>query len=189
MNRTKTTGVLFTVGIFAGSFMLFLLMQPMVGKILLPLLGGAPAVWTTCMLFFQTALLAGYLYADKSIALLGCNRQSVLHLMLMIGSWLLLPVSIDTAGLETAHASPASWLLSRLTASIGLLFFLLAANAPLLQRYYSQSGQPDADSPYFLYSASNAGSLLALLAFPFILEPLMGAGDIRRLWSAEFYYC
>jgi len=185
MNRTKTTGVLFTVGIFAGSFMLFLI-QPMVGKILLPLLGGAPAVWTTCMLFFQTALLAGYLYADKSIALLGCNRQSVLHLMLMIGSWLLLPVSIDTAGLETAHASPASWLLSRLTASIGLLFFLLAANAPLLQRYYSQSGQPDADSPYFLYSASNAGSLLALLAFPFILEPLMGAGDIRRLWSAGY---
>ncbi len=185
MNRTKTTGVLFTVGIFAGSFMLFLI-QPMVGKILLPLLGGAPAVWTTCMLFFQAALLAGYLYADKSIALLGCNRQSVLHLMLMIGSWLLLPVSIDTAGLETAHASPASWLLSRLTASIGLLFFLLAANAPLLQRYYSQSGQPDADKPYFLYAASNAGSLLALLAFPFILEPFMGAGDIRRLWSAGY---
>jgi len=185
MNKTKTTGVLFTVGIFAGSFMLFLI-QPMVGKILLPLLGGAPAVWTTCMLFFQAALLAGYLYADKSIALLGCNRQSVLHLMLMIGSWLLLPVSIDTAGLETAHASPASWLLSRLTASIGLLFFLLAANAPLLQRYYSQSGQPDADKPYFLYAASNAGSLLALLAFPFILEPFMGAGDIRRLWSAGY---
>ncbi len=185
MNKTKTTGVLFTVGIFAGSFMLFLI-QPMVGKILLPLLGGAPAVWTTCMLFFQAALLAGYLYADKSIALLGCNRQSVLHLMLMIGSWLLLPVSIDTAGLETAHANPASWLLSRLTASIGLLFFLLAANAPLLQRYYSQSGQPDADNPYFLYAASNAGSLLALLAFPFILEPFMGSGDIRRLWSVGY---
>lgn len=79
MNKTKTTGVLFTVGIFAGSFMLFLI-QPMVGKILLPLLGGAPAVWTTCMLFFQAALLAGYLYADKSIALLGCNRQSVLQI-------------------------------------------------------------------------------------------------------------
>ncbi len=187
MNKTKTTGVLFTVGIFAGSFMLFLI-QPMVGKILLPLLGGAPAIWTTCMLFFQAALLAGYLYADRSIALLGCNRQSVLHLMLMIGSWLLLPVSIDTAGLETAHASPASWLLSRLTTSIGLLFFLLAANAPLLQRYYSQSGQPDADNPYFLYSASNAGSLLALLAFPFMLEPFMGAGDIRRLWSVGYIF-
>ncbi len=185
MNRIKTTGALFTIGIFAGSFMLFLI-QPIVGKILLPLLGGAPAVWTTCMLFFQAALLAGYLYADKSIALLGCNRQSVLHLMMMIGSWLLLPVSIDTAGLETAHASPANWLLSRLTASIGLLFFLLASNAPLLQRYYSQSGQPDAENPYFLYAASNAGSLLALLAFPFILEPFMGADSIRRLWSAGY---
>lgn len=165
--------------------MLFLI-QPMVGKILLPALGGAPAVWTACMLFFQAALLAGYLYAEKSIKLLGCARQSMLHLMLMVGSWLLLPVNINLSGVELAHASPVSWLISRLTFSIGLLFFLLAANAPLVQRYYAQSGQPDANDPYFLYSASNAGSLLALLAFPLVLEPLMGAVHLRQLWSAGY---
>ncbi|MDD3148694.1 MAG: hypothetical protein PHD82_15475, partial [Candidatus Riflebacteria bacterium] len=113
------TRALFSLTISAGSFMLFLI-QPMVGKILLPALGGAPAVWTACMLFFQTALLAGYLYAEKSIRLLGCARQSMLHLMLMIGSWLLLPVNINLSGVELAHASPVSWLIGRLTLSIGL---------------------------------------------------------------------
>ncbi len=181
------TRALFSLTIFAGSFLLFLI-QPMVGKILLPALGGSSAVWTACMLFFQAALLAGYLYAEKCIRLLGCARQSMLHLMLMIGSWLLLPVNISLSGVELAHASPVSWLIGRLTFSIGLLFFLLAANAPLVQRYYAQSGQPDADDPYFLYSASNAGSLLALLAFPLIFEPLMGAAHLRQLWSAGYIF-
>ena len=179
------TKALFSLTIFAGSFLLFMI-QPMVGKILLPALGGVPAVWTTCMLFFQAALLAGYLYAEKGIALLGCARQSMLHLLLMICSWLLLPVNIALTGAESAYATPVGWLIARLSASIGILFFLLAANAPLIQRYYAQSGQPDAEDPYFLYSASNAGSLIALLMFPLVFEPLMTAGQLRHLWSAGY---
>lgn len=183
--RELMTRALFSLTIFTGSFLLFMI-QPMVGKILLPALGGVPAVWTTCMLFFQAALLAGYIYAERGIRLLGCARQSMLHLMLMIGAWLLLPVNVDLSGAETAYATPIIWLVSRLSASIGILFFLLAANAPLVQRYYSQTAQPDADDPYFLYSASNTGSLLALLLFPLMLEPFLGAAQIRWLWSIGY---
>ena len=179
------TKTLFSLTIFAGSFLLFMI-QPMVGKLLLPALGGVPAVWTTCMLFFQAALLAGYLYAEKGITLLGCARQSMLHLLLMICSWLLLPVNIAMTGVENAYAMPVDWLIGRLSASIGILFFLLAANAPLVQRYYSQSDQSDAADPYFLYSASNAGSLLALLMFPLVFEPSMTAGQLRHLWSGGY---
>jgi len=179
------TRIAFSLCIFTGSFLLFLI-QPMVGKILLPCLGGVPAVWTTCMLFFQTALLAGYIYAEKSVKLLGCEKQSVLHLMLMVMGFLLLPVNIITDGVETAFNQPVIWLLSRLGGSIGFLFFIMAANAPLIQRYYSQAGQRDSSDPYFLYSASNAGSLLALLIYPFVLEPLMGVTGHRMLWSAIY---
>lgn len=179
------TRIAFSLCIFTGSFLLFLI-QPMVGKILLPCLGGVPAVWTTCMLFFQTALLAGYIYAEKSVKLLGCQKQSVLHLMLMVIGFLLLPVNVNTAGVETAFNQPVIWLLSRLGGSIGFLFFILAANAPLIQRYYSQAGQSDSSDPYFLYSASNAGSLLALLVYPFIFEPLMSVTSHRLLWSGIY---
>lgn len=160
----------------------------MVGKILLPCLGGVPAVWTTCMLFFQTALLAGYIYAEKSVKLLGCEKQSVIHLMLMVMGFLLLPVNIITDGVETAFNQPVSWLLARLGGSIGFLFFIMAANAPLIQRYYSQAGQKDSTDPYFLYSASNAGSLLALLAYPFAFEPLMSVSQHRFLWSGLYVF-
>ncbi len=179
------TRIIYSLCIFLGSFLLFLI-QPMVGKILLPCLGGVPAVWTTCMLFFQTALLAGYVYAEKSIRLLGCQRQSVIHLMLMVTGFLLLPVDIDTSGAEVAFNNPTFWLLSRLTGSIGFLFFIVSANAPLIQRYYSRAGQSDSADPYFLYSASNIGSLLALLAFPFAFEPLMTGTSLRYVWSTIY---
>ena len=175
----------FTVCIFVGSFLLFLI-QPMVGKILLPYLGGAAAVWTTCMLFFQLALLAGYVYAEKSIRYLGCQRQSILHLLLMTGAFILLPLHVDTAGAELAAARPTGWLLARLAGSIGFLFFMISANAPLLQRYYSETGQPDSADPYFLYAASNVGSLLALIAYPFLFEPLLRLSEQRVLWSAIY---
>jgi len=175
----------FTVCIFVGSFLLFLI-QPMVGKILLPYLGGAAAVWTTCMLFFQLALLAGYVYAEKSIRYLGCQRQSILHLLLMTGAFILLPLHVDTADAELAAARPTGWLLARLAGSIGFLFFMISANAPLLQRYYSETGQPDSADPYFLYAASNVGSLLALIAYPFLFEPLLRLSEQRVLWSAIY---
>ena len=162
------------------------MVQPMVGKILLPYLGGVPAVWTTCMLFFQLALLAGYVYAEKSIRYLGCQRQSILHLLLMTGAFMLLPLNIGTSGASTAATAPTVWLLVRLTSSIGFLFFLIAANAPLLQRYYSETGQSDAADPYFLYAASNTGSLLALISYPFVFEPLLRLSQQKQVWSALY---
>ena len=179
------TRLIFTPGIFVGSFLLFLI-QPMVGKILLPGFGGVPAVWTTCMLFFQAALLAGYLYAERSISLLGFRRQSILHLLLLLGGIFFLPLDIDLSDIQNAVHQPATWLFSRLTISIGYLFFLIAANAPLLQRYYSYSEQNDASDPYFLYSASNAGSLMALLAYPFLFEPFLRVSQQKSLWSALY---
>ncbi|MEW6709484.1 MAG: fused MFS/spermidine synthase [Candidatus Riflebacteria bacterium] len=176
---------IYGLAIFVGSFLLFLI-QPMVGKILLPALGGAPAVWTTCMLFFQAALLAGYLYAEKSIKKLGCEKQSVIHLLLMALGLLSLPLDIEFNGLDQAAITPVSWLFARLTGSIGFLFFIIAANAPLIQRWYSQTGQKDSEDPYFLYSASNAGSLLALLVYPFLFEPAFTLTTHKHIWSGLY---
>lgn len=179
------TTMVYGLAIFSGSFLLFLI-QPMVGKILLPCLGGAPAVWTTCMLFFQTALLAGYLYSEKSIKRLGCEKQSVIHILLMITGFTLLPLDITFEGVEAAFSNPISWLFARLFASIGFLFFIVAANAPLLQRWYSQAGKKDSNDPYFLYSASNAGSLTALVAYPFFFEPLFTLTQLKNIWSGIY---
>lgn len=156
----------FTLSIFTGSFLLFLV-QPMVGKLLLPVMGGTPAVWTVCMLFFQMMLLGGYLYAEKTLRYLGCEKQSVLHMLFMTAGIMMLPINIDTSTASSVVTNPASWLITRLTVSIGFLFLMISANAPLLQRYYSQAGQSDSHDPYFLYAASNAGSFLALLSYPF----------------------
>ena len=175
----------FSLCIFAGSFLLFLI-QPLVWKLLLPCLGGVPAVWTTCMLFFQGALLAGYVYAEKSVKWRGAERQSVVHVLLLTLSYLLLPVNVAVDGAETAAVNPTVWLFARLSLSIGFLFFLLSANSPLLQRYYSLAGQRDSSDPYFLYSASNLGSLTALLIFPFLLEPFFKVSQIRVIWSGLY---
>jgi spermidine synthase len=179
------TYFIFGLTIFNGSFLLFLI-QPMVGKILLPCLGGSPSVWTTCMLFFQAVLLAGYLYAEKAIKYLGCEKQSVLHALLMITAFVFLPLSVDFTGLNSAFASPVSWLIARLLASIGFLFFIIAANAPIIQRWYANTGAANAEDPYFLYSASNAGSLLALLSYPFLIEPNFSLTDQKLIWSGLY---
>ncbi|HAE40347.1 MAG TPA: hypothetical protein DCG57_17190 [Candidatus Riflebacteria bacterium] len=176
---------IFSLSIFVGSFLLFLI-QPMVGKLLLPAMGGAPAVWITCMLFFQLMLLGGYLYAEKALRYLGSQRQSTLHILLMTGGFILLPLNIDISAAGSAVNNPVTWLMIRLSASIGFLFFMISANAPLLQRYYSQAGQTDSHDPYFLYAASNTGSLLALLAYPLLIEPFMTLTVQRQLWSALY---
>ncbi len=176
---------IYGLGIFTGSFLLFLV-QPLAGKILLPYLGGAPAVWTACMLFFQVALLAGYLYAEKSIKYLGCEKQSVGHLLLMILGMVFLPLNIGFTSLQSATATPFTWIFARLTASIGFLFFMIAANAPLLQRWYSRTGRHDSHDPYFLYSASNVGSLLALLSYPLFFEPSFSVSVQKLIWSGLY---
>jgi hypothetical protein len=172
----------FAATMFLSAFLLFS-MEPMVAKMILPLLGGAPAVWNTCLVFFQAVLLAGYLYAHLSARRLSQRPQIVLHLCVLLLALLVLPVHISTAWTPPARQNPAIWLLALLSVSVGLPFFVLSASTPILQKWFSLSGDPTANDPYFLYAASNAGSLAGLLTYPFALEPTLRLTTQSKAWS------
>ena len=148
----------------------------MFAKMVLPLLGGAPAVWNACLVFYQAALLAGYLYAHLSLKWLGPRRQALLHLALLGLAWIALPIHAAEGWLPPATTFPAPWLWMLLAVSLGLPFLAVSASAPMLQAWFAQTGplartqQPAGRDPYFLYAASNLGSLLALLAYPLLVE-------------------
>jgi hypothetical protein len=175
----------YTLAIFTGAFLLFLV-QPMFSKMVLPLLGGTPAVWNTCLLFFQTALLAGYLYAHLSARWLRPGRQAALHLLVLAAALLTLPITIGDRWATPGTTHPTLWLLALLTASLGLPFFVLSGSGPLLQKWFSHSRHPDAQNPYFLYAASNLGSMVALLSYPVLVEPRLRLGEQSRLWTLGF---
>src|SRR5215210_5404563 len=160
----------------------------MIAKMVLPLLGGAPAVWNTCMVFFQAALLAGYSYAHATASWLGVRGQAVLHVALLLVPLALLPfgVSEDAARSLGPEANPSLWLLGLLLLTVGLPFFVVSATAPLLQGWFSRTGHPSAADPYFLYAASNLGSMLALLSYPLVLEPTLRLSQQSRLWTAGY---
>jgi hypothetical protein len=177
---------LFAVTLFVSALLLFWV-QPLVGKMLLPLLGGTPAVWNTCLLFFQSVLLAGYAYVLASTRRLSTRAQALLHVALLVAASAALPFAVVGAASESdPTASPVSWLLKSLLLTVGLPFFVLSASAPLLQRWFSQTRAASASDPYFLYAASNAGSLAALLAFPILLEPNLTLGQQARAWSLVY---
>ena len=176
---------LFTATIGLGALLLFWL-QPMFAKMTLPLLGGAPAVWSTALVFFQATLLAGYVYAHLSLRWLGPRRQSLCHLGLVLLAVLALPVAVAEGWTPPAETPPVPWLLALLAVSTGLPFFALAATAPLLQAWLWASGQAAGGDPYRLYAASNLGSLLALVGYPLLLEPLFGLRGQSWLWSAGY---
>ncbi|HEU5050110.1 MAG TPA: hypothetical protein VFU00_07315, partial [Gemmatimonadales bacterium] len=173
-----------TLTIFGSAFLLFLL-QPMFSRMVLPLMGGGAAVWNTCVLFFQLALLAGYLYAHVATRRLARRWQMGLHLALLVVSLALLPIRLRL-GAPPAEAEPVGWLLLLLTLSISAPFFLLSTTSPLLQRWLASSRHPAAADPYFLYAASNAGSLLALLAYPVVVEPWLTLAEQRTWWSIGY---
>ncbi len=176
---------LFTATIFLSASLLFFV-QPLFAKIVLPQIGGAPAVWTTAMLFFQSVLIGGYLYSHLVTRYLPVAAQLALHLVLWLAALAFLPLAIP-AGWSYDPAVPAAWQTLMLFAlGVGLPFGVLSANAPLLQFWYARSDGPSADDPYFLYGASNLGSLVALLAFPLLAEPLLGARRIGELWALGF---
>jgi hypothetical protein len=179
--------LLFALTLLVGASLLFSV-QPMVAKMVLPLLGGAPAVWNACMVFFQAALLAGYSYAHATASWPGVRRQAVLHVGLLLVPLALLPFGIaeDAARSLGPEANPSVWLLGLLTTTVGLPFFVVAATAPLLQRWFSRTGHASAADPYFLYAASNLGSMLALLAYPLVLEPTLRLSQQSRLWTAGY---
>jgi SAM-dependent methyltransferase len=168
--------------IFLGAFLLFQV-QPIIAKAILPWFGGAPSVWTTCMLFFQTLLLAGYAFAHGSAVALKPRVQGLLHLALLAAALFTLPLAPDPSGAPTGGASPLPAILALLARSVAATYFLLAASSPLLQAWSVAGGDR---APYRLYALSNAGSLLALLSYPVAIEPWMTTLQQERLWSLGF---
>ncbi|MFM9000192.1 MAG: spermidine synthase [Opitutia bacterium] len=171
----------FSLAIFWGALLLFLV-QPLIAKYILPWFGGSPAVWTTCMLFFQLLLLAGYAYAHFSTTRLRTRTQVVTHLALLGVSLLLLPIAPGDHWKPADGSSPTGSILLLLLGTIGLPYLALSATGPLFQAWFSRA-HPGV-SPYRLYALSNVGSLLALLGYPFLMEPRLGRHDQALWWSA-----
>jgi SAM-dependent methyltransferase len=175
----------FIATIFLSASLLFFV-QPMFARIVLPTIGGSPAVWTTAMLFFQTVLIAGYLYAHLLTRHIAPRAQMLIHLAVWASALIFLPLAIPI-GWSFDPTGPMAWqTLMLFAAGVGLPFFALSANAPLIQHWYGRSGGPSADDPYFLYGASNLGSLVALLGFPLLAEPLFGVSSISFGWAMGF---
>ncbi|MBB6505588.1 SAM-dependent methyltransferase [Sphingomonas endophytica] len=172
---------LFVATILTGSFLLFLV-QPMIARIALPRLGGAPAVWNSAMLVYQALLLGGYGYAHL-LGRVAPRRQGIVHLLVLLAACAFLPIGLSDRVLP-AGAEPALWVPYLFVVSIGPLFFAVSAQAPLMQRWFA-SARPGSD-PYALYAASNFGSFAGLLAFPLLVEPLLSVTRQRWLWSAGY---
>jgi len=177
--------VLFSLTVFISAALLFTV-QPMFAKMALPMLGGTPAVWNTCMLFFQAVLLIGYGYAHVAPAALGLRRQAALHLGLLLITLFVLPVAIPESWSPPAEQSPFRWLFMLLLIALGLPFLVVSTTAPLAQKWFSGTDHPLARDPYFLYAASNVGSLAALLAYPTLIEPNLRLADQSRLWTLGY---
>jgi hypothetical protein len=169
--------------IFLGAFLVFQV-QPMIARFVLPWFGGSPAVWTSAMLFFQVMLLVGYAYTHLIVARLDLRRQCLLHVALLLASLALLPVTPDAAARPVGGDPALPQLLAILTVSVGLPYVLVSSTSPLLQAWFARADA--ARSPYWLFALSNLGSLLGLLAYPFLIERVFGLVDQTRLWSAGY---
>ena len=176
---------LFAAASFLSALLVFAV-QPMFAKMALPLLGGAPAVWNTAMLFFQTVLLLGYVYVHLATRLLGAKTQAWLHLAVMGLAFIALPISVATGWNRPPLDAPLIWLVGLFAVSVGLPFFAVAANAPLLQKWFSRTRHAAAGDPYFFYAASNLGSLSALVAYPTVIEPWIGRVSQSWAWTAAY---
>ena len=170
----------YALTIFSGAFLLFLV-QPLIGKYILPWFGGAPAVWTTCMLFFQMLLLAGYAYAHCSARWLKPRTQAIVHLVLLAAALALLPITPSDSWKPADGADPTLRILALLLVSIGLPYFVIAATSPLMQHWFSRTNP--GVSPFRLYALSNVGSMLALLSFPVFFETQFTRTMQARLWG------
>ena len=183
MNRilVRTLGVT----LFLSAFLLFWC-QPMIGKMVLPHLGGAGAVWTTCVLFFQAVLLVGYVYAHLLARIPSVRLQIAIHVCVLLTPLAFLPLTFATGIGESAFEHPAMTLLKSLTITVGVPFFVVSTTAPLLQNWLARTDESSGKDPYFLYAASNAGSLLALLLYPFAVEPRIGVHAQSTIWSTGY---
>ncbi|HEV2948382.1 MAG TPA: fused MFS/spermidine synthase [Gemmataceae bacterium] len=176
---------LFAVTLFISAALLFLI-EPMIAKMILPRFGGTPAVWITCMVFFQAALLAGYGYAHLATKWLGLRRQAGLHVLWLLLPAVSLPIGVAAGWSPQGEENPTWLLLGLLIVSIGLPFFVVATSAPLLQKWFAGTGHPAGRDPYFLYAASNLGSMLALLSYPVLVEPNLTLSLQGKIWAVGY---
>lgn len=183
--RSRSIVAILTLTVFMNSALMFSV-EPMFSKLVLPFLGGTPSVWNTCLVFFQATLLAGYGYAHLTTRLFNPRKQALLHVGILIVSCLVLPLQVRASGSPPVGGQGILWLLGLLVMSLGLPFVMLASGALLAQRWFATSGHPRAANPYFLYSASNFGSLIALLSYPFLIEPWLALSQQRAAWSAGY---
>src|SRR6188472_4011873 len=183
--RLRLAPALFAVTLFSSALLLFAV-QPMFTKMVLPMLGGAPAVWSVAMVFFQTALLLGYAYAHLLSRTLKVARAALVHLAVLAVAALTLPIGIAHGFDMPPSSGVGLWLVGLFAASIGLPFAALSASAPLLQSWFAASGHVQARNPYVLYAASNLGSFAALLAYPLALESLLTLRMQAWAWSVAF---
>jgi hypothetical protein len=182
---------IFIVTIFVSAFLLFLV-QPIVGKLILPKLGGTPQVWNTCMVFFQSALLLGYAYTHTVTTRLTLRRQLMVHCGLLIVPVLMMiafPMYAEVQGWTfPAGSNPIVSALLLLGIIVGVPFFVVSTSAPLLQRWFAYSGHKTAKDPYFLYAASNLGSLLSLYFYPLAIEPNTLLGTQSWVWFGGYLF-
>src|SRR5258706_1686297 len=169
--------------IFLSSFLLFMV-QPLIARLILPWFGGTAAVWTTCMLFFQTVLLAGYAYAHATNARLAPRSQALVHTWLLAVAVAVLPIAPHEHWKPLGQEEPVSHILLLLVATVGLPYFLLSATSPLLQAWFARA-RPGQD-PYRLFAISNLASVLALVSYPFVVEPYLGNQQQVWIWSGLF---
>lgn len=182
---TATTLTLFAGTLFLSALLLFSV-QPMFARMVLPKLGGSPSVWAVSMCFFQAVLLAGYCYAHALNRFVRPRFAPLVHLVLLGIAVLALPIGLPGSRVEPPAGDAYLWLVVTLALGVGLPFFAVSASAPLLQAWFARTGHPHANDPYFLYGASNLGSLFALLAYPVLFEPFAGLHAQSALWAAAF---
>ena len=183
--RSRGIVAILTLTVFMNSALMFSV-EPMFSKLVLPFLGGTPSVWNTCLVFFQAALLCGYGYAHLTTRLLNPRRQALVHVGILVASCLVLPLQVRASGTPPVGGQGILWLLGLLVMSLGLPFLMLASGALIAQRWFAGSGHPRAANPYFLYAASNFGSLIALLSYPLLIEPWLALSQQRAAWSAGY---
>ncbi len=184
---TKGRGALIAFGgaLFLSATLLFAV-QPMFAKMVLPRLGGAPGVWSVALVFFQGVLLAGYAYAHLLIRFAGARAGVLIHIAVLVLGGVFLPLALASGWGHPPASGQIFWLLGLFGVSVGMLFFALSANAPLLQAWFARTGEEGSRDPYFLYGASNLGSFIALIGYPLVMEPWLRLGTQSLVWSISY---
>lgn len=185
IQRNHYLVVLFASTLFISATLIFIL-QPLFGKLMLPLLGGSPAVWNACMAFYQVVLFLGYLYVHLLSSKYSIHRQIQIHSVVIILSLVTLPVALPENIMPPTTENPTLWLMKTLFIAIGLPFFVLSSAATLMQKWFTKINHYTSKDPYYLYVASNSGSIIALLSYPFLIEPNLGLLAQKSYWSIGY---